>query len=86
VQVKAGLLLPRSLAAAVLAACLLAGAAAAGEGSRWGRGYVPNRVASDKCLSSGGLQCRAHETADAHLQSHEFRPIIEFPADGKGAS
>jgi protein SCO1/2 len=31
------------LAAAVLAAaCLLAGAAAAGEGSRWGRGYVPN--------------------------------------------
>jgi protein SCO1/2 len=36
------LLLLRTLAAAVLAACLWAGGAAAGEGSRWGRGYVPN--------------------------------------------
>ena len=41
-QAEPVLLLLRSLGAAVLAAGLLAGAAAAGEGSRWGRGYVPN--------------------------------------------
>jgi protein SCO1 len=49
VQAKPVLGLLRALGVAVLAAALLAGAAAAGEGSRWGRGYVPNHpvVAQD---------------------------------------